>query len=202
MKPKNYGKDKYGNERPNVYKCETKDGRQSHFIVKQTIIENIFVEEFSKILNSDIVNNLYNRYCEVINKKMQDVTSQLNDLNEEICEIKSKLSKLEEMTSNEAFKDLIEILDTEKCELNNELNILCEFKSELKYKKNMLNQQISKFCNLEKKEALIDEIKKSLNKFITVDFPQLETTAINTALLIALYQSNLDILDDENITSK
>ncbi|KPU27674.1 hypothetical protein TR13x_03880 [Caloranaerobacter sp. TR13] len=176
MKPKNYGKDKYGNERPSVYKCETKDGRQSHFIVKQTIIENIFVEEFSKILNSDIVNNLYNRYCEVINKKLQDVNSQLNDLDGEIHEIKSKLSKLEEMISNETFKDLIEILDTEKRELNNELNILCEFKSKLEYKEDMLNQQIREFCNVGKKEKLIDKIKNSINKFIKVDFPQLETT--------------------------
>ncbi|WP_202709475.1 recombinase family protein [Sporosalibacterium faouarense] len=161
MKPKNYGKDKYGKQRECVYRCITKSNNRSELILRQTFIENIFINEFTNIMKYQQTDKLWVYYSSITKEIKEKNTKNLEKIINEIERKQSKLVKIDTLLDDALIDEIIETLEGEKTKLKKELNNLQLLKSRIEQLQNTYFNSMT-------------ELSSALQNFFIEDFNELE----------------------------
>ncbi|MEJ8555326.1 recombinase family protein [Tepidibacter sp. Z1-5] len=178
MKPINYGTDRHGRKRVDVYKCSSKN--DCKFIVKQPYIEHAVL---NKILNTSSilsVNSLWNLYCNSVNEQQAHYNNALNEVNETLDSLKKTQQKTKYLISTTEDEIIKEALEYEYININHEIKAH-------EYREGDLTKKLSKSA----KSKL--DLKKSLNVFFNNGFNDLS---------MKMKRIVIDILIDKVTVSK
>ncbi|MEJ8554841.1 recombinase family protein [Tepidibacter sp. Z1-5] len=163
MKAKNYGKDRYGNQREGVYRCINKNSNnRSELIVKKEHIENKFIKEMSKMLSAPEIDLLWINYQTSIKQEKENNENEIDRIDKEIENTKVLCNKLKDLLDEDTPDSSFEkIIFNEHIQLKKKLQSLKNNKKSLK--------------NLESKYFKTQiELQTHIDRFFMCDFKKLE----------------------------
>ena len=158
MIPLNYGTDRNGKQRDNVYRCSSK--QKCKTIIKQNIIEPLVL---NKILDNNRLNPklLWEAYLSKLDKSKALHENLLCEVTTMYDSTISNELKITNMLEFVAEVDIVEALERELIHLKNE-------QKNLKLKQSQLSQILAI------KHKSFEEFNKSLNTFFSYDFDNLD----------------------------
>ena len=142
--PKNYGKNK-----ASVYRCPIKKDSKSHNIVKAKEIEDLVLEELSKInFSKEEMINAHKKYTALFDQQIKKSKKSLSKLNSKILNLQKNISNINEMLSENLKEHVVQGLIKYKHYFEDKISLLS---NQLKEKENLIKAEpipLENFSNM------------------------------------------------------
>ncbi|MCT4618212.1 MAG: recombinase family protein [Marinisporobacter sp.] len=133
LKAKNYGFYKNGTPREGVYRCDCtrKLKKNEKMILKKSIIEEKFIDEFLANLSPEKTNIMWYYYSKTRDRILKENEDKIKRIDEELTKKSQHISKLDALIQCEDNETILEALKVQRPILQRELDILKSYKDEL-----------------------------------------------------------------------
>lgn len=184
--PKNYGKNK-----ASVYRCPIKKNSKSHNIVKAKEIEDLVLEELSKITFSKAeMFDAHKKYTDLSNQQIKKSKKIKSKLKSKILHLQKNISNINEMLSESSKEHIVQGLIKYKHYFKDKISLLS---NQLKEKENLIDADP---IPLEEFSNMVYEITKNIPDkrflcFLLIDKILVSSTDDNLTFEIFIYPKTL-----------